>query len=158
MIKNIVRLAVIGLGQRGVQLIEPMLRMDDVEIVGLCDVYRDRTEAAAKMVCESGRKEPFKTLSYEEILNIEGLDAVVVSTSWQCHIEIAIKAMEKGIFTAMEVGGTYNLKECFDLVEAHERTKTPFFFLENCCYGRREMMCLNMARACLLYTSPSPRD
>lgn len=145
--KDIIRLAVIGLGQRGVQLIEPMLRMDDVEIIGVCDAYADRTDSAALLVEKAGRKTPFKTQDYKSILELEGLDAVVISTSWQCHIEIAIKAMEKGIFTAMEVGGTYNLQECFNLVEAYEKTKTPFFFLENCCYGRREMMCLNMARA-----------
>ena len=44
----------------------------------------------------------------------------------------------------MEVGGAYSLKQCYDLVDTYERTKTPFMFLENCCFGRREMMALNM--------------
>lgn len=36
----------------------------------------------------------------------------------------------------MEVGGAYSLKQCYDLVDTYERTKTPFMFLENCCFGR----------------------
>ena len=44
----------------------------------------------------------------------------------------------------MEVGGAYSVEECFALVRAQEETKTPFMFLENCCYGRREMMVMRM--------------
>ncbi|MGN0523400.1 MAG: Gfo/Idh/MocA family protein [Eubacterium sp.] len=144
--EKVIKVGVIGLGQRGMQLIEPMLKMNDVQVVAVCDAYEDRTENAAKTVVDAGFDEPFKTKDYREILNLGALDAVVIATSWERHIEIAIEAMKKGIFTAMEVGGTYNLQECFDLVQAYEETKTPFFFLENCCYGQRELMCLNMAR------------
>ena len=144
--KQSIRVALIGLGQRGIQLLEPMLRMKDVMIAGVCDVYADRTSHAADLTERAGYSRPFETQTYHEILSLENLDAVVIATSWQCHIEIAMEAMRKGIFTAMEVGGTYQLQECFDLVAAYEETGTPFFFLENCCYGRRELMCLNMAR------------
>lgn len=144
--KKSINLAVIGLGQRGMQLIEPLLKMDDVKIVGVCDKYADRVENAAKSVKNACGVAPLQTDDYREILNIEKLDGVVIATSWEKHIEIAIAALKKGIFTAMEVSGTYNLQECFDLVEAQEQSGTPFFFLENCCYGQRELMCLNMAR------------
>lgn len=124
---KVLKTAVVGLGQRGMQLIEPMLRMDDVKIVGVCDTYRDRVENAAKAVADAGNDLPLQTDDYNEILAIEGLDVVVIATSWEKHIEIAIQAMKKGIFTAMEVGGTYNLQECFDLVTAHEESGTRSF-------------------------------
>ncbi|MGN0533105.1 MAG: Gfo/Idh/MocA family protein [Eubacterium sp.] len=144
--EKVIKVGVIGLGQRGMQLIEPMLKMNDVQVTAVCDTYDDRVENAAKAVSQAGFDEPFKAKDYREVLNLGTLDAVVIATSWERHIEIAIESMKKGIFTAMEVGGTYNLQECFDLVQAYEETKTPFFFLENCCYGQRELMCLNMAR------------
>ncbi|MGN0528619.1 MAG: Gfo/Idh/MocA family protein [Eubacterium sp.] len=143
---KIIKAGVIGLGQRGMQLIEPMLKMDDVEITAVCDTYEDRVENAAETVLKARGTKPFQTGDYREVLDLGTLDVVVIATSWERHIEIAIEAMKKGIFTAMEVGGTYNLQECFDLVQAQEETGTPFFFLENCCYGQRELMCLNMAR------------
>lgn len=144
--EKIIQVAVIGLGQRGMQLIEPMLKMNDVRVIAVCDTYEDRVENACKTVADAGFDEPFKTDDYKKVLELGTLDAVVIATSWERHIEIAVEAMKKGIFTAMEVGGTYNLQECFDLVQAQEKTGTPFFFLENCCYGQRELMCLNMAR------------
>ncbi|MGN1124394.1 MAG: Gfo/Idh/MocA family protein [Eubacterium sp.] len=143
---KIIKAGVIGLGQRGMQLIEPMLKMDDVEITAVCDTYEDRVENAADTVFKARGTKPFKTGDYKKVLELGTLDAVVIATSWERHIEIAIDSMKKGIFTAMEVGGTYNLQECFDLVQAQEEMGTPFFFLENCCYGQRELMCLNMAR------------
>lgn len=145
--KKTLNVAMIGMGQRGGQLMEPLLKMDDVKVVAVCDGYEDRTEEAAKTVEKENGNVPFKTTNYKEILERDDVDVAVISTSWEYHIEIAIEAMKKGIFAAMEVGGTYNIQECFDLVKAYEETKTPFFFLENCCYGRRELMCLNMARA-----------
>lgn len=145
--KETVRIAMIGLGCRGCGLMEPLLRMKDVAITAVCDVYRDRVEDAAKKVKKKKGNTPLQTQDYNEVLACTDIDAVIVSTSWEKHIEISVAAMEKGIFTAMEVGGTYDINECWKLVDAYERTKTPFMFLENCCYGQRETMCLNMARA-----------
>ena len=47
---------------------------------------------------------------------------------------------------AMEVGGAYTLEQCRSLTDTYERTGAPFMFLENCCFGRREMMTLNMVQ------------
>jgi len=38
------------------------------------------------------------------------------------------------------------VQECWDLVEIHENTGTPFMFLENVCYRRDVMAVLNMIR------------
>lgn len=137
----------IGMGERGKQLMEPLLKMEDVTVTAVCDAYEDRVTAAAQTVEKENGNVPFASCDYKEVLARADVDVAVISTSWEYHIAIAIEAMHRGVFAAMEVGGTYNLQECFDLVEAYEQTKTPFFFLENCCYGRRELMCLNMVRA-----------
>lgn len=137
----------IGMGERGKQLMDPLLKMKDVQVVAVCDAYEDRTAAAAETVKKECGSAPFMSQDYKEVLSHGDVDVAVISTSWQYHIAIAIEAMKQGVFAAMEVGGTYDLQECYDLVQAYEQTKTPFFFLENCCYGHRELMCLNMARA-----------
>lgn len=137
----------IGMGERGKQLMDPLLKMKDVQVVAVCDAYEDRTAAAAETVKKECGSAPFMSQDYKEVLSHGDVDVAVISTSWQYHIAIAIEAMKQGVFAAMEVGGTYDLQECYNLVQAYEQTKTPFFFLENCCYGHRELMCLNMARA-----------
>lgn len=68
-----------------------------------------------------------------------------ITCSREAHIPLAIMAMNEGKAVGLEVGGAYSVQQCWDLVRAYQKTKTPFMFMENCCYGRREMMVLNMA-------------
>ncbi len=141
------RLGVIGLGQRGAQLIKQVfIHCDDVCITALCDKYQDRIDDAAKIVVEANGDEPFKTTDYKEVLSKNLVDCVVVSASWKQHINMTIACLESGIPCGCEIGGCETLEECFALVEAYERTQTPFMFMENCCYGRHELMVLNMVK------------
>lgn len=56
------------------------------------------------------------------------------------HVAVALDAMEKGVAVAIEVGGTHNIDDCWKLVDCYEKTKTPFMFLENCCYNKDELL------------------
>ena len=67
-------------------------------------------------------------------------------TPWDDHINLACFAMRAGKYTGMEVGGAYSLDDCWKLVRTFEETGTPCMLLENCCYGRDELMILNMVR------------
>ncbi len=143
---NQVRIGVIGLGGRGMGLMDNMLSMKDVTVTAVCDLYSDRVESAQKKVKLRKYTKPFGTSDYTELLKRDDVDIVLISASWQAHTQLACDAMKSGKYTALEVGGTYEIENCFKLIEAYEETKTPFMFLENCCFGRRELMCLNMAK------------
>ena len=105
----------------------------------------DRCEKAAKIIEDSGRNRPVITTDYKEVLTMPEVDAVILCTSWDHHVDLCIEAMEAGKPVGCEVGGAYSVRECWKLVEAHERTKVPVMMMENCVYGRDEMMVLNMA-------------
>jgi len=118
----------------------------ELEISALCDVYPDRAEAAAAAVQKKTGTAPAVYTNENDFLNHENLQAIIVATSWQTHIPIAVKAIKKGIRPAIECGGASNLDECFGLVFAYEETGVPCMFLENCNYGREEMALLNMTQ------------
>ncbi len=144
---NKVKIAVIGLGSRGKFMLEKLLiKMDNVEIVSVCDLYDDRAQMGADTVEKAGGKRPFTTNDYREAICVEGVQAVLVLTAWESHFPIAIYAMERGVAVGMEVGGAYSVDDCWELVRTYERTKTPFMFLENCCYGEVEMAVMNMVK------------
>lgn len=140
-----IRMGVIGLGGRGSSMLSLLLMMEDVRVAAVCDLYPDRMQAGADQAAQAGQQAQGYT-DYRELLARDDLDAVMISTSWTSHIEIAVAAMEAGIAVAMEVGGASSIQECWDLVRAHERTGVPVMLLENCCYGRDEMMVLNMVK------------
>ncbi len=143
-----VRIGVIGLGGRGYGMLKgEILRMEDVDVTAVCDVYPDRCERAVKAVKEARGVAPFFTTNYHELLEGGYCDAVYIASAWEFHSEIAIAAMKAGVICGVEVGGAYSVEECFALVKAYEETKTPFMFMENCCYNREELLVTSMARA-----------
>ena len=145
--KNKITMAVVGLGQRGSGLLSSILvKQNDLEIVGVSDTYLDRTLKAKETVIKECGNTPFASTDYKEVLDKTKPDSVLVSTAWEYHIEVALYAMEKGIAVAMEVGGAYNDREIEKLVETYERTKTPFMFMENCCFNKEELLATSMAR------------
>lgn len=141
------KLAVIGLGSRGEYLIKnTLLNISDCEITAVCDSYTDRVENCAAEIQRRSGNTPFKTTEYNDVLKREDVEAVLVTTSWEQHIEIAVHAMLAGKKTAIEVGGAYALEDCWDLVKTYERTRVPFMFMENCCYDRSELLATAIAR------------
>lgn len=143
-----IRIGVIGYGKRGKSITtKVLLNLDkDYEVVAVCDEFEDRTQLAADDVENKTGKRPFASANYEDILNYKDMDAVYVATSWETHVEIAIEALKKGIPVALEVGGAYSLESLWKMVETQEQTKTPLMFMENCCFGREELLATAMAR------------
>lgn len=145
--KEKIKLGYIGLGRRGTLVLNRCFsEMTDVEIVALCDLDPAKMQNAVKIMEEKGLAAPMCFTDYHEMLKSCELDAVVVMTVWKSRIQCAIDCMEAGKYTAIEVGCAHELSECYDLLDAYERTGVPVMMLENCCYGRREMMALRMVK------------
>ncbi len=142
-----IKMAMIGLGARGYGLLDTAyLEHPEAEFCAVCDVYEDRVKAAADLIEKVSGKRPFETLNYKEIWEMPEVEAVILCTSWDNHIDLCIEAMEHGKYVGCEVGGAYSLRECWKIVEAYERTGIPVMLLENCVYGRDEMMVYHMAK------------
>ncbi|MDR2617865.1 MAG: Gfo/Idh/MocA family oxidoreductase, partial [Treponema sp.] len=144
--KSTINIGIIGLGGRGTGLMEAcILPREDVRVAAVCDPYEDRRLNAAAIVEKRGGA-PLVTGDYREVLSMKNLDAVLISSSWTPHIEIACAAMKAGVYTAVEVGGSYSLDDSWRLVRVYEETGAPCMLMENCCFGRYELMVLNMVR------------
>lgn len=148
--KDIVKLGVIGLGCRGYGILEGILlkmcEIGSIQILGVCDLYEDRANKACETVKNKTGITPVCSTDYKDILAVNEIDAVLVMTAWEAHIEIATAAMKAGKRVGLEVGGAYSIDDCFKLVKTYEETGIHCMMLENCCYGRKELMVLNMVK------------
>ena len=147
--KETVKLGIIGLGSRGKCMLKnpiiPMLK-NGIEIIAVCDPLEDRVKLAADRIENAGFARPKEITDYKELLAIDEIDAVYISVSWETHVEVAIDAMKAGKYVGLEAGGAYSVDDCYKLVRAYEETGTELMLMENCCYGKRELMALNMVR------------
>ena len=139
-----INIGYIGLGCRGQMLLDDIVLPQGENVAAVCDLYEDRVKKGADSVEKKCGKRPKEYLDYMDVINDENVNTIIIASAWESHTEIAVAALRAGKATAMEVGGAYTLEQCYELVKAYEETHTPFMFLENCCFGRREMMALHM--------------
>ncbi len=141
-----IRVACIGMGERGIGQMKTLAAMKDVTIAVVCDVYDDRRVAGREAVRSLRGYEPDMESDWRTVCAREDLEAVIITTGWETHIPIAIEALRCGKRPAMEVGGANSLNECWQLVRESQSTGIPVMLLENCCYNTGEMALLNMVR------------
>ena len=141
-----VRVGIIGLGPRGETLTATILILrDEIDIVAICDMNPERLEAMKQRLAKEGIH-PKTFLHSEELLALPEVDGVLIPTSWNAHLALAIQAVKAGKPVAMEVGGATGCEELWELVRQAEANHANAMMMENCCWGRQELMALNMAR------------
>ncbi len=146
-----VRVGVIGVGERGHFLLELLLGLEGVTVRAVCDVVREKAARSAAAVEKAGQPAPaiFSAgeRDYENLCRRDDLDLVVIATPWEWHVPMAVAAMEAGHHAAVEVPAAVTVAECWRLVDTSERTRRHCVMLENCCYGRSELLVLQLVRA-----------
>jgi len=144
--KERIKVAYVGCGRRGYGVLNKCFsQMVDVDIVAICDRFDSCLEKAKNIIVEHGKPAPAMiTKEYQDVLDNPEVEAVILMTGWDERPTMAKRALLAGKYTAIEVGCSATLEECYDLIDTYEKTGVPLMMLENCCYGRREMMALNM--------------
>ena len=146
--EKVVKLGIIGLGARAETLLATLdaLRNQDIEVTAICDVLPERVEKILGILASRNAPKPETYNDYRQLIASPNVDAVLVPTSWNSHLKIAEDAMAHGKYVGIEVGGASSVDELWHLVHAAESTGVSCMMLENCCYGRNELMALNFVR------------
>ncbi len=147
---EVVRIGLIGVGLRGQNHLDLLLRRADVEVVAICDIQQRMMDMSKDMIKKSGKAMPQVILDgpygYRKMLENKDIDAVIISTPWEWHTVMCLDAMNAGKYTACEVMTGATIEECWQLVHTSERTGMPLMMLENVCYRRDVMAVMNMVR------------
>lgn len=145
--EKVVKIGMIGLGARTETLLASIFLMgDETEVTAICDVREERITRIQSIFDKQGKKQPSVYMNYKELIQSPDVDAVLVPTSWNSHLTIACDAMKMGKYAGIEVGGASSTEELWQLVHAAESTGVSCMMLENCCYGRNELMVMNMVK------------
>ncbi|MVZ62443.1 Gfo/Idh/MocA family protein [Sphingobacterium humi] len=144
-----VKVAIIGLGQRGPGAVDRISYIEGADIVALCDRHPERVTKAQSILTRKGLKEATAYSGedgWKTMLKNEELDLVYICTPWEYHAPMAIEAMKSGAHAATEVPMGLTVSEIWEVVKTSEATKKHCMMLENCNYGDFEMITLNMVR------------
>ncbi len=145
-----VKIGFVGVGNQGSSHVRNFLRIDGVEIKAICDIIPEKVERMQQWVTEAGFAKPTGYSKGENdfvrMCETEDLDLVFTATPWKWHVPVCVAAMKNGKHAATEVPAAITLDECWELVENAEKFNKHCVMMENCNYGRRELMVMNMVR------------
>ena len=146
-----VRLAILGVGERGRNHLDLLLRRDDVDIVAICDVDNRVLNESKVMIEKSGKKMPQiytgNDYAWEKMVQYEKPDGVIIATPWEWHKPMIIGSLDAGIkYVATEVILGITLQDHWDVVKISKKYNAHVMMLKNVCYRRDVMAILNMVR------------
>jgi hypothetical protein len=145
-----VRIGFIGVGARGTDHIKAMLLIKNITISAVCDVDSEAAKRAALMITKAGLPAPKLyvegELNWQQMLERDDLDLVIIATPWKWHTPMAVMAMKHGIVPGVEVPSSLSVKECWDLVDTSEKTGVGCMMLECWSFRNDNLALLNMVR------------
>ena len=115
-----VRAAVIGLGRHGLRHVQALRRIDEVELVAVCD---SRPEALALATQEHSAPQGYA--DWKQLLETEQLDLISVVTNGPSHAEITIAAARKRVrYLMCEKPMATSGKDAREMIRACEESGT----------------------------------
>lgn len=120
-----VRVGIIGCGDRGrASHIEDILSFAsdcNVEIVAVCDPWRQMRELAVEQVKQSQGSSPRQFVHYQEMLSLQDLDAVTIATPEHQHCTQLTDAAQAGKDVYVEKPLAMNMEELLRASDAVEK-------------------------------------
>jgi Oxidoreductase family, NAD-binding Rossmann fold len=145
------KVGIIGVGLRGQNHLELVLRRKDVDVVAICDIDERMLKMSKDIITKSGKTMPEiytgDNYAWRKMLDKKGIEAVIIATPWEWHKDMIIESVESGIkYVGSEVCIGITLQDHWDVIRAAEKHKAHVMMLENVCYRRDVMAVLNMVR------------
>ena len=145
------KVAMIGTGLRGQDHLDLLLRRKDVRVAAICDIDPRMLAAARDLIEKSGAPQATvytgSDMAWQDMLQKEKPDLVIISTPWEWHTPMILGALEAGVrYVGTEVVLGITLKDHWKVVKAAEKHRAHIMMLENVCYRRDVMAILNMVR------------
>jgi len=115
------KLGVIGVGWYGMVDAKAALKAGGCEIAAICDVDSEHLKSSADELEKLQGKRPQAFKLYQDLLDLKGLDAVIIATPPQWHALPFIAALEKGLDVYCEKPLAYDVREGRAMAEAAKK-------------------------------------
>lgn len=141
------RIAFIGVGVRGIEAVKRYIHLD-TQIIAIAEVDLEAV-AKAKSITEGLQPAPaFYTEpnDWRKLCERPDIDLLYISTPWELHAPMAIYGMECGKHVAIEVPLAMTVADCQRIVRTAQTTGKHCMMLENVCYDRFELMCIELVK------------
>ena len=127
-----IRIAVVGLGGRGLGWIDLLQKMRGYRIAAVCDPVEALHERALARVRDT--KDAKAYARYEDALADPNVDAVALTVRCQEQGALAAQALEAGKHVNSEVPAAHSIEDCWRIVRAQEKSGKVYQLAEQTRY------------------------
>jgi hypothetical protein len=146
---DVVRIGIIGLGNRGTGTVRRLASIEGVEIRALCDLEPERVQRSVDNIRHLGHN-PDTYSGHEDewkkVCERPDLDLIAIVTPWHLHTPMCVFAMEHDKHAYTELPAATTMEECWKLVETSERTRKHCVQMSANCHDGIGAVILNMVR------------
>jgi len=121
--QQLVRTAMIGVGNRGSYLLQGVLGQRNAKVLALCDIKPDRLDKAATA---ASRDNPATYADWHKILDRKDVDAVFIASPPNLHAEMAVAALAAGKHVYCEKPVGITPQQVRAVVEAAKKSNKVF--------------------------------
>jgi predicted dehydrogenase len=117
-----INIGVIGCNGMGWSNTNSLIKMDDVDLVGICDVDQNVVQKRLSDYAKLRKNKPKVYSDYREMLKDKSIDAVVIGTPDHWHCKMMVDAVQAGKHVYVEKPIANSIAECNLMVAAQEKT------------------------------------
>ena len=117
---DVIRVGIIGVGNRGAFLLRQILKVPNVKVVAICDLDPDTLKKAGQAAAAHS---PELYTEYRKLLDRKDIDAVFIATPVDLHREMTMAALEVGKHIYCEKPMARTPEECKAVVAATKTAK-----------------------------------
>ncbi len=113
-----VRIGIVGTGSRGcylMQLINSVSEKEGIEIIGICDIYEPNLNIGKTIAPKAKAFD-----DYRRLIEMKGLQAIIVATSLHQHAHITIDALNSGLHVFCEKAMARTMEDTYEMAKAHK--------------------------------------
>lgn len=114
------KIAVIGVGGMGSGHVKTLMSRDDLEIIGICDIDKEKADKWA----EATNAKAY--YSHQGLFKNPEVEAVIIAVPHYDHTPIAIAAFEKGVHVLCEKPIAVHVNDANKMIEAYEKNQKDF--------------------------------
>jgi predicted dehydrogenase len=118
-----IQIGVIGCNGMGWANVTSLLKMPEIDLVGVCDVDKNVITKRLADYAKLRTNLPKAYSDYRELLNNREVDAVVIGTPDHWHCKMMVDAVQAGKHVYVEKPVANSIEECNIMMAAQEKTK-----------------------------------
>jgi predicted dehydrogenase len=140
--KSVIKLGVIGPGSRGRFLMSFLKNNPKADVVAVCDIYQPSLDEALKIYPQARAYD-----DYRKLLENKEVDAVLIATPLNTHMQIALDAFDAGKHVFCEKALAMTIGDCYQMYQKHRETGKVFFAGQQRLFDLRYIRAMEMIHA-----------